>query len=201
MNLNEAKLSALHAASYFETQSAGYKSWGHVEVLQIALKISKTQFVLTDENKKLTDLSLHDIQVIAINSSTTLGQLFLKRKSIETILITHQEFASKVKNEIPPILDDQAQLLGITVRIAKGDADIITALNGRFAVVLHNGKSICIGTTIEDVYVAAQLLEKTAKVFIEAEYIGGAKPINRMEAWFMHQYYRFKYSKEAKKNK
>jgi ribulose-5-phosphate 4-epimerase/fuculose-1-phosphate aldolase len=115
--------------------------------------------------------------------------------------VTQQQYAAQVKEEIPPILDDQAQLLGVTVRIAKTDADLLKALSGRYAAIGSNGISTCIGSSIEDAYVAAQLLEKTAKVFVEAKALGGAIPINRIEAWFMQQYYQLKYSKEAGKNK
>ena len=63
------------------------------------------------------------------------------------------------------------------------------------------GNSICLGSSIDDAYVAAQLLEKTSKAFVLAKYLGGAKSINKIEAWLMQQFYQFKYSKEAKKNK
>jgi len=111
-----------------------------------------------------------------------------------------QQYASQVKEEIPAILDDQAQLLGVTVRISN-PREIAFGLKGRFATILSDGKSVCIGSSIDDAYVAAQLLEKTSKVFLEAKYLGGAKPINKIEAWFMQQYYLLKYSKEAVKNK
>ncbi|MEZ5054700.1 MAG: hypothetical protein R2807_08095, partial [Chitinophagales bacterium] len=71
----------------------------------------------------------------------------------------------------------------------------------RYAAILPNGDSICLGIHLDDAYVAAQLLEKTSKAFVEAKYLGGAKSINRIEAWLMQQFYQLKYSKEAKKNK
>jgi L-fuculose-phosphate aldolase len=128
-------------------------------------------------------------------------QIFSTRKKINTILITRQQQASQVKEEISAILDDQAQLLGITVRIAKTTNDVSKAIKSRFACILNSGTSVCVGSSIEDAYVAAQLLEKTAKVFLEARHLGGAQPINKIEAWFMQQYYQLKYSKEAVKNK
>jgi hypothetical protein len=120
---------------------------------------------------------------------------------VGVVLITQQRYASKVKKEIPPILDDQAQLLGVSVRVAASPEEIIKALKGRFAAILPDGKSICLGSNIEEAFVAAQLLEKTSKAFIEAEVLGGAKSINRIEAWLMQKFYQLKYSKEAKKIK
>ena len=92
-------------------------------------------------------------------------------------------------------------MLGVTIRVAKDNNGIVKAIKSRFAAVQQNGKSICIGNTLEDAYVAAQLLEKTSKAFIEAKFLGGAKSINKIEAWVMQQFYQFKYSKEAHKNK
>lgn len=198
MKKEEAIQTLLNAATYFEQQSAGYKSWGKVDVLQIAMRLDNNEIISTN-NKSLSTLSKEDI--IPENTDSIFNKIFNKRKKVQVILLTKQEYASQVKKEIPPILDDQAQLLGVSVRVAKNENDVLHSLNGRFASVLHDGKSICLGSSLEDAYVAAQLLEKTSKAFVEAEYLGGAKSINRIEAWLMQKFYQFKYSKEAKKNK
>jgi len=192
--------SLVNAAAFFDKQGSGYKSWGKVSVLQAAIKVDSNSYLITDEKLPLENATAQNIQLV--NTSTGLfSQLFGKRKEIQIILITKQQYASQVRTEIPAILDDQAQLLGVSVRIAKSSADIMNALSGRFAAILPDGKSICVGGSMDDAYVAAQLLEKTSKVFIEAEVLGGAKPINKIEAWVMQKYYQYKYSKEANKNK
>jgi len=199
MNKQEAIQILLNAAHYFEQQSAGYKSWGKVQVLQIAIRLDDNKILITNKNVVIDALTIRDIN--EENGHTIFHQLFNKRKKVKVIFITKQEYASQVKEEIPPILDDQAQLLGVSIRVAKNENDITHALNGRFAAVLNDGTSICLGSSLDDAYVAAQLLEKTSKAFIEAKYLGGAKSINRIEAWLMQKFYQFKYSKEAKKNK
>jgi len=199
MNKQEAIQILLNAADFFEQQSAAYKSWGMVEVLQIAMRLENNDIITTPKNKALSSLTAQDM--IVADHDAVFSKIFSKRKKVQVILITQQEYASQVKEEIPPILDDQAQLLGVTVRVAKNDDDIIHSLSGRFASILLNGNSICLGNSIDDAYVAAQLLEKTSKAFVEAKYLGGAKSINKIEAWLMQQFYQFKYSKEAKKNK
>jgi ribulose-5-phosphate 4-epimerase/fuculose-1-phosphate aldolase len=200
MNSQEAKNALLAAADYFNTQSEGYKSWGHVKVLKAALRLQPTGFLFTDANKNMENITAGDIRSGSA-SDTLLQQIFTYRKKVDAILITRQQYASKLKEEVPAILDDQAQLLGVSIRIAANENGIVKALSGRYAAILPDGNSICIGNSIEDAYVAAQLLEKTAKTFIEAKHIGGAKAINKIEAWFMQQYYLFKYSKEAVKNR
>ncbi len=189
----------LNAANYFEQQGAGYKSWGKVEVVQIAIRLENNDILLTNKNASLASLTVSEIREEKNNSF--FHGIFTKRKNIQVILLTQQEYASTVRRDIPPILDDQAQLLGVSVRIAKSEKDVEHSLCGRFASILPDGKSICIGNNMEEAYVAAQLLEKTSKAFIEAEYLGGAKSINKLEAWLMHKFYQFKYSKEANKNR
>lgn len=186
------------AQAYFQQQSAGYNSWGKVQVKHVYMR---------RDDQSCWHLSLtgnqvsKDISVISFEAAGSVGLIFRKRKKIQVVLITSQEYGSQVKEEIPPILDDQAQLLGVSVKIAQKDNDILNALKGRYAAVLSNGDCYCIGKSLEDAYIAAQLLEKTSKAFIEAKVLGGAKPINRIEAWLMQQFYLLKYSKEASKNK
>jgi hypothetical protein len=191
----------LQAAAYFEAVSSGYKSWGKVEVLQVAIRVDKESYICTAPGKALADFQAEDSQLKSISKSDLIGSIFANKKKINVILITQQEYASQVKETIPPILDDQAQLLGVTVRIAQNEKDAVRALSGRFAAILHDGKSVCVGSNLEESYVAAQLLEKTSKAFIEAKFLGGVKPINKIEAWLMQQFFLLKYSKEASKNR
>ena len=200
MTTKDAQKLISNIYDYFEKQGAGYKTWGNVAIVQIAVRVSKNDYIYSKNDADLNNFSDDDI-VADNDKETVFGKIFNKKKNIEIILITQQTYASQVKEEISPILDDQAQLLGVTVRVAKNDNNILNALNNRFAAVLPNGNSICIGNNLEDAYVAAQLLEKTSKAFLEAKFLGGAKSINKIEAWLMQQFYQLKYSKEAKKNK
>jgi ribulose-5-phosphate 4-epimerase/fuculose-1-phosphate aldolase len=188
-----------------KTLGKGYESWGKVSVQRIAVRdgqrIYHCQIGGTSSPKNSDGEASIEDRIIAT--------IFSKRKNVNCILITRQEYASTVSEEIPPILDDQAQLLGVSVRIAdvatsnenKGIGNVLKSLKGRYAAVCNDGQCICIGATVDDAYIAAQLLEKTSKAFLEAKYLGGAKSINRLEAWAMQLYYQFKYAKEAKKNR
>jgi ribulose-5-phosphate 4-epimerase/fuculose-1-phosphate aldolase len=189
----------LSVPDFFAYHGAGYSSWGKVTVREAAIRFDQNQFAF---------LSFSDHQIpaekdVLINPTEqkNIAALFAHRKRIDVILVTEQLYAAQVLEEIPPILDDQAQLLGVSVRVVKTQSEVVKSLKGRFAAILPDQKSICLGHSLEDAFVAAQLLEKTAKVFIEAKVLGGAKPINRLEAWVMQQYYQLKYSKEASKNK
>jgi L-fuculose-phosphate aldolase len=108
------------------------------------------------------------------------------------------------RREVPPILDDMAQIIGPSVRVAayalpstkKMARTAVKALRGRMAALMANHGAICLGRNLEEAFVVCQVLEKACKAYIEAEFLGGAKSINKVEAWLMHQYYLRKYSKE-----
>lgn len=201
MNLKTAQEHILQAPSYFEKHTEGYQTWGKVEFKQIAIRVDKNQILISHPTKPLADQTIHDFQLIPTKGSTYFQKIFFWNWNMEVAFLTQQEYASQVQETIPPILDDQAQLLGVNIKITDKPEDIICTLFSRYATILKNGQSICIGKTFEDTFVAAQLLEKTSKAWVEGKYLGGAIPINIIEAWAMQQFYLLKYSKEAQKNK
>ena len=77
----------------------------------------------------------------------------------------------------------------------------VRALKGRNAALMANHGAVCIGHNLEEAFVVCQVLEKACKAFIEAEFLGGAKSINKFEAHLMRQIYIRKYSKEALRNR
>jgi hypothetical protein len=204
MSIKDELISFVHN---IDTVSAGYKSWGAVVVHRVAIR--EGQFLYTvPGDRALSSLTEADIASLGNSEEDKLLEaIFAKRKNINCVFITRQEYASTLKEEVPPILDDQAQLLGVSVRIAdvsdgrNAIAKVLKALSSRYAAVCNDGRCVCIGGTVEDAYIAAQLLEKASKTYIEARWLGGAKSINRLEAWGMQLYYQFKYAKEAKKNR
>ena len=199
MNKEKAIQTILLLHDFLSQHQQGYSTWGKVDVMDIAIRVDEGGYVFASLQTNWQIVKTENI-VYHKSENTCYQSIFNARKKIQVVLKTQQQFASQVKEEIPPILDDQAQLLGVSIRLAHSEQKIIQAIKNRYAANVLDGTSICIGNTLEDAYVAAQLLEKTSKVFVEAKALGGAKPINKIEAWFMQQYYLLKYSKEAEKN-
>jgi L-fuculose-phosphate aldolase len=77
----------------------------------------------------------------------------------------------------------------------------VKALKGRNAALMANHGAVCVGRDLDEAFVVCQVLEKACRAFIEAEFLGGAKHINKFEAALMHQIYIKKYSAKAKKKK
>ncbi len=194
-------------------------TWGNC-----SLRIDDTKMAITPSGRRYEDLTRDDIVIMDYHTLAVEGnirpssekklhaQIYKTRKEIQAVIHTHQPNASTVaaaRRNLPPILDDQAQILGPSVRCAdyalpntkKIVRTTVKALKGRFAALMANHGAITIGRTMEEAVVAALVLEKACKAFIEAEFLGGAKPISNLEAWVMHKVYLFMYSKKKEANK
>jgi len=215
----EARTAVCDAGKKLLKEGLVARTWGNVSI-----RLNDTDMIITPSGRPYEELEPKDMVRVNYRNHKYEGnvkpsseyklhtEVYKTRKEINAVIHTHQMNASTVavaRREIPPILDDQAQLLGPSVRVApyalpntkKIVKGTIKALQGRNAALMANHGAVCIGRDIEEVFVCCQVLEKAAKAFIEAEFMGGAKSINKFEAWIMHKYYVMKYSKEAKKNK
>jgi L-fuculose-phosphate aldolase len=195
------------------------RTWGNV-----SLRVDENHMLITPSGRTYTDLTVDDIVLVNYHTSKYDGsikpssekelhcEIYRTRKEINAVIHTHQMNASTVAathREVPPILDDMAQIIGPSVRCADyalpSTKRIVTktvkALRGRMAALMANHGAVCVGRDIDEAFVVCQVLEKACKAFIEAEFLGGAKGINIFEAHLMHQFYLRKYSSMARKNK
>jgi L-fuculose-phosphate aldolase len=195
------------------------RTWGN-----ISIRVDDTYMLITPSGREYETLTEKDIVLVNYLTSKYEGEIkpssekelhceiYRTRKNINAVIHTHQMNASTVaaaRREVPPILDDQAQILGPSVRVAdyalpstkKLTKKTVKALEGRMAALLANHGAVCIGRDLEEAFVACQVLEKACKAFIEAEFLGGAKSISKFEAYLMHQFYLKKYSANSEKNR
>ena len=193
------------------------RTWGNV-----SHRLDEEYMVITPSGKLYDQLEADDMVVVHLKTFKAAGKhkpssefkmhagIYLSRKNIHAIIHTHQVNASVVaacRREVPPIFDDQVQLIGPTVRVTdyalsntkKIVRKVVKALEGRNAALIANHGAVCIGRDMEEANAVALLLEKTCKAFIEGEFLGQVKTINKFQAWVMHNFYLSKYSKEAKK--
>lgn len=194
-------------------------TWGN-----ISLRTDRETMVITPSGREYQDLKPEEMVEVNILTHEYKGnikpssefsmhaEIFKKRPKINAVIHTHPPSASTVaaaRREVPPVLDDMAQIIGPTVKVAdyarsstkKMNKVAMKALQGRMACLLANHGAVCLGRDLEEAFVVSQVLEKACRAFIEAEFLGGAKSINKVEAYLMHQYYLNKYSKQKKSNK
>jgi len=195
------------------------RTWGN-----ISLRVNERAMLITPSGRTYEELTENDIVLVDYRSGKYEGnikpssekdlhcEIYRSRKEVMAIIHTHQMNASTVAaahREVPPILDDMAQIIGPSVRVAdyalpstkKITKKTVKALKGRNAALMANHGAVCVGRNMDEAFVVCQILEKACKAFIEAEFLGGAKAIKKFEAHLMHQFYLRKYSAKAKKNK
>ena len=196
------------------------RTWGN-----ISIKVNDSEMLITPSGKFYEDVTEADMVLInfktnkydktGIKPSSEYKMhsgIYNDRKEFNAIIHTHQMNASTcaaARREVPAVLDDLAQIVGPTVRCAdyalpstkKIVKATVKALRGRNAALMANHGAVCAGRDLDEAFVVCQVLEKGCKAFIEAEFLGGAKHINKFEAWAMHKIYLKKYSKMAEKNK
>jgi len=196
------------------------RTWGN-----ISIKVNETEMLVTPSGKFYEDLTPADMVLVNFKTNEynkngvqpsseykMHSGIYNDRKEFNAIIHTHQMNASTcaaARREVPPILDDLAQICGPSVRVAKYATpstnkivrSVVKALRGRNAALMANHGAVCAGRDLDEAFVVCQVLEKGCKAFIEAEFLGGAKHIGKFEAWAMHQLYIKKYSKLAQKNK
>jgi L-fuculose-phosphate aldolase len=218
-NLDNIKQQVINAGKRLLVEELVSRTWGNVSI-----RVDDQFMVITPSGRPYAELTLDDIVLVNYRTSKYEGnikpssekelhcEIYRTRKEIGAVIHTHQMNASTVataRREVPPILDDMAQLIGPSVRVAEyalpSTKKIVTktvkALDGRMAALMANHGAVCIGRDIEEAFVVCQVLEKACKAFIEAEFLGGAKSIGKIEAWMMHQFFLKKYSTMGKKNK
>jgi L-fuculose-phosphate aldolase len=219
MDIQEAKQMIWEAGKRLLAEGLVKGTWGN-----ISLRTDRETMVITPSGREYQDLKPEEMVEVNIQTHEHKGnikpssefrlhaEIFKKRTRINAVIHTHPPSASTVaaaRREVPPVLDDMAQIIGPTVKVAdyarsstkKMNKVALKALQGRMACLLANHGAVCLGRDLEEAFVVSQVLEKACRVFIEAEFLGGAKSINKVEAYLMHQYYLNKYSKQKKSNK
>ncbi len=189
-------------------------TWGNISVR------AGDKMVITPSGADYATLTPEDLPIVDIAAGTWEGPkpsserdlhlaVFRERSDINAVIHVHSPHASTLaaaRRELPAILDDVAQLIGPSVRVAdyalpsskKIVRETMKALKGRMAAIMANHGAICLGRTLDEALLCCQVLEKGCKAFIEAEFLGGAKEINKFEAWIMHQVFIRKYSRQWK---
>ena len=94
-------------------------------------------------------------------------------------------------------LDDMAQIVGLTARVAASLApeELARCLRGRNSCFVKDAGMLITGRAISEAVTGAILLEKAAMTHLLAKKIGGAKRVPLFSAVLMHVIYQKKYSK------
>ncbi len=193
-------------------------TWGNISV-----RIDSATMAITPSGRDYRDLGPGDMVIVDIPSGEARGgkpstesplhrAIYAARPEAGAVVHTHSLSASTVaaaRREVPPVLDDFAQIVGPSLRTAAYALPgtgamarrVLRALRGRTAALLADHGALALGRDMAEALLCARIVEKGCRVFIDASFIGGAKPLAPVEAWAMHQVWKRKYSRLAKAEK
>jgi len=190
-------------------------TWGNASV-----RFSDTEMAITPSGTDYATMKAEDIVVVDLATGEARGgkpssektlhmEIYRTRPEAKAVVHTHSMSASSVaaaRREVPPILDDLAQIVGPSLRVAeyslpgtkKMARTVLRAMRGRMAALMANHGAVAMGRSPDEAILCAQIVEKGCRAFVEAEFLGGAKGISRFEAAIMHEVYLKKYSRQKK---
>ncbi|MCF8010682.1 MAG: class II aldolase/adducin family protein [Clostridiales bacterium] len=119
-------------------------------------------------------------------------EIYRQRQDVHAIMHTHSIYASTLaaaRREIPPLLEEQAQLVGGKILTAEyapaGTEDLawnaVKALGNRNAVLLANHGLVGVGRDIKEAFLVCQVAEKACMVYLASKCLGDAVALSEEE--------------------
>lgn len=158
--------------------------------------------IATAKGADLKNLTEAEIDVRKLGAANDLHDaIYAAREDIRAIITNHAKNCVTVAEcgvKIPAVLDDLAQIIGPSVKVAKkGSAsEVIKTLKGRNACLVKGGGVVATGRTLDEAYTGSLVLEKGAKTFIETTALGGAVLVPYFDCLLQRFVYKMKYSKK-----
>lgn len=207
----QVQAAVCEAAKKLASSNLVVGTWGN-----ISARLDDDYMVVTPSGMKYETLRPEDMVVVNMHDLTYEGSLkptvetpmhariLLERPEIGAVVHTHSTYAlvmAAAHKPIPPICDDQVQILGGEVRVARytlpgtGDmAEAVTeALKGRMGALIANHGAVACGRNLDEALVAATVLEKAAQVYIGAQAVGGGVELSPEDIAFMYDFFMNKY--------
>ncbi|MEG0546379.1 MAG: class II aldolase/adducin family protein [Oscillospiraceae bacterium] len=136
--------------------------------------------------------------------------IYKKRKDVNYVVHSKTPAMMAISQSgktMKPLLDDFAQLVGVTVKSAtfnpnntlKTAKKVVKALKGRNAVLLNKNGAICVAGTEYDAAAVEMVMDKGCKTEVGSRLFGTGKAISPIETRIMRFVYLTKYSKKVKK--
>jgi L-fuculose-phosphate aldolase len=130
--------------------------------------------------------------------------IYLARPDVAAIVHTHSPYAAVFavnRMELPPVLEEMAQLVGGGVRVAPYAAPgtrklaegAVATLQGSAAVLLANHGLVGVGRSLREALTVCQVVERSAQVFLWARlsgtpYLLGKQEIQELRQGFVQKY-------------
>lgn len=186
-------------------------TWGN-----ISARVDDEYMVITPSGMDYSRLFPDQMVIVNMNTLEYEGNLkpsieavvhaaiYKDRPEVNGVVHTHSTYALTVataRKDIPPICDDQVQILGGSVRLAgytmpgtKEMADeVVKALKERAGALIANHGAITVGRSVAEAFTGSNVLEKAAQVYINSMAIGGPVEISQEDIDFFRDFFLNKY--------
>lgn len=144
------------------------------------------------------NLSPQDITEIGASADSFKGAML--ERNYGALIISQPEYSTMCLQDglaIPAVLEDMAMIVGPKVPIVSEDRfSIAKGLKKSAAVITAGGNLVTCGRNLYEAMTCLMVLEKNAEIFIDADFLGGAKSINPAIAKLENIIYHQKYSKK-----
>lgn len=184
------------------------ETWGN-----ISLRDAQTGLVyLTPSALPYDTLTEDDVVVAKLDGSIVFGTrkptietgmhlgIYRARADVNAIVHTHPVYSQvfgTLREEIPPIIDEAAQIMGTGVPVTpyalpgspELAANCIAALGETgHACLLANHGAVCVGGDVDFAFKVSTVLEMTAQIYYMARCIGTPKLLTQEQIAFMHDF-------------
>ena len=190
MNYENERNIVLNACREMVKGNLTVGSWGNISIKchdgNIAITPSGTNYEKSKpEDMVITDINGSVIEGKLAPSSERLMHyaIYKKRPDVNAIVHTHSVYSSVLSvtdDKIPPITEDTAMILGNGVNVSEyaitGTQEladkVVKGLDTNNATIMKNHGAVTVGSDMERAVIAAQVLEKSAHIFILAKLCG-----------------------------
>jgi len=186
-------------------------TWGN-----ISIRCDDEHFVITPSGMNYSTLSTEDIVTVSLQGEIVQGErkpsievglhgsIYRARDDVRAILHTHPQFSTAfaiARKDIPPVSEELVQIVGEGVLCAKyalpGTDELaqyaVEALGDRSAVLVANHGAICVGDSIQQAFMVAEVLEKSSRAIIYASIVGQPHVISHKDCLMMRDFVANKY--------
>jgi L-ribulose-5-phosphate 4-epimerase len=135
-------------------------------------------------------------------------EIYRNFANLNGIVHTHSTYATVyacMHKDIPCYVEDQAQIIGGEIRVARyafpGSEElaqnVVEALkDGHFGVLMSNHGSVGVGRNLKEAMITAQIIEKSAEVSFLVQSIGNFPGLSQEDIEKMRKIYLNKYSEK-----
>jgi L-fuculose-phosphate aldolase len=214
MTISEIQRLVCESGQRLQREGLVAGTWGN-----ISQRIDSDWMAITPSGISYEELTPDNIVIANIHDLTYKGNLkpsaeismhaaILKNiKEVNAVIHNHSLYASIVAAkglEVPPYIEDMAQVIGASVRIVEhaltGSPElsegVVKALDNRYAAILQNHGAVCIGRDMKEAFAACHILEKSCQIFINIQLLGGGKALSPEYAEGFRDYYLNHYQKK-----